>query len=292
MVSEDMRENELWRNLYIALSAILSKKMVKEKSVCVILCILFLLPIVFAHDGDNSTSELTKALKTKTWWALLAAGSIAALLVVTSLSLKPKKDRIKWILFLGIALPIASATVYLTYATVHLNVISETGGPVHWHADYEVYICNQHLDLVKAEGFSNLVGDPVLHEHGDNRIHVEGVLVKKKDANLESFFKTVGGFLNENQFVFPSDNGIISVSNGEKCPSGREGVLQTFVYQTKEKKIMQQKITDAAHYILSPHGNVPPGDCIIIEFGDEKDKTTQMCKSYKVAMQRGELSGS
>jgi len=264
--------------------------MVHKKLLGISILLLLFIPLFFAEE--KNTKQVTEKLKTKTWWALTLAGTFAAIAVVISLSLKPRKDNIKWILFLAIALPVTVSTIYLTYTTVYLNVISETGGPVHWHADYEMYICDEKKELVKAEGFSNLVGDSVLHEHGDSRIHVEGVLVKKKDADLQSFFKTVGGFLNENQFVLPSDSGIISVSNGEKCPSGREGMLQVFVYQTSGKKIKQQKITDAAHYVLSPHSTVPPGDCIIIEFGNQKDKTTHMCESYTVALQRGDISGS
>ena len=43
-------------------------------------------------------------------------------------------------------------------------------------------------------------------------------------------------------------------------------------------------------HILAPYSNIPPGDCIIIEFDTEKEKTEHICETYKVAIERGDLS--
>ena len=53
-----------------------------------------------------------------------------------------------------------------------------------------------------------------------------------------------------------------------------------------------QKIDNFPEYVLSPYSQIPPGDCIIIEFSEEKQTTEHICETYKVAVQRGELSGS
>src|SRR3989344_2730996 len=69
--------------------------------------------------------------------------------------------------FLVIAVSIAASTLYLSGATVYLNLKSATGGPVHWHADYEVWACGVRYELVDPTGFDNRVGPPLLHEHTD-----------------------------------------------------------------------------------------------------------------------------
>ena len=53
----------------------------------------------------------------------------------------------------------------------------------------------------------------------------------------------------------------------------------------------QQKLDNFEDYVLSPYTQIPPGDCIIIEFDAEKEKTEHICESYKVAVGRGDLSG-
>ena len=49
-----------------------------------------------------------------------------------------------WI-FLAMAIPVAIATIYLVSITIYINVNSETLGPVHWHADFELWQCDERM---------------------------------------------------------------------------------------------------------------------------------------------------
>ena len=212
---------------------------------------------------------------------------ISGLAIVSSLLYKPSKKE-KKIAFLFIVVPISLATIYLAGHTVYLNLVSESGGPVHWHADYEVWVCSSKLDLTDPKGFDNKVGTAVFHEHNDDRIHAEGVLVKISDASLESYFDVIGGKLDENELAYPTNSGTVSAKNNELC-NGKPAKLQAFVYKTAGRKYSQDKLMDFTHYVLSPHPQVPPGDCIIIEFGEEKNRTDKICETYRIAVEKGDL---
>ncbi len=256
-----------------------------------ILGFLLVLSVGYAHVGGGSAQAVSD-LRLQIIWVLSIAGVIAIASVFAALRIKPRTNSAKWVFFLIIAIPVIIATLYLFYSTVSLNIASETKGPVHWHADFEVFICDQHKDLINATGFSNLVGNPVLHEHGDNRVHVEGVLLKKSHATLASFFNALGGVLSNDVLIFPTDSGIRRVENMDKCPDGTSGMLQVFVYHTTGKVYKQVKLKDFEHYVISPYSNVPPGDCLIIEFGKEKEQTRRICESYNAAIKRGDIYGS
>ena len=53
--------------------------------------------------------------------------------------------------------------------------------------------------------------------------------------------------------------------------------------------MVQEKLTDYEDYILAPQSLVPPGDCIIIEFDKYKESTDNLCESYRIALERGDL---
>jgi len=143
---------------------------------------------------------------------------------------------------------------------------------------------------------SNRIGTSIFHEHNDNRIHVEGVVIDKDDVNLHEFFETFGSEFEKDKLIVETNQGIISMNNGNKC-NEKEGKLQVFLYKVKNPEdnknwIYEQiKLDDFDQYVLSPYSNVPPGDCIIIEFYQDKDKTDKICETYKVAMGSGDLIG-
>lgn len=215
------------------------------------------------------------------------ASVVSGLAIAVSLLYKANKTE-KKVIFILIALPVGLSTFYLAGHTVYLNIVSETGGPVHWHADYEVWVCGTKLDLIDPMGFDNKIGSPVFHEHNDDRIHAEGVLVKKTDANLESYFDVIGGELRKDAMSYPTKDGKVSVTNNNMC-NGKPAALQVFVYKTKGNRYHQEKLLDFPHYVLSPQSQVPPGDCIIIEFDGEKNKTDKICETYKIAIEKGDL---
>ena len=247
----------------------------------------------WAHEEEKN--GIGEELKSASTTYIAIASVIAVILVAYSISQKDKSEGTKAFLFLGIAMPVVIATLHSAGSTVYLNLVSETKGPVHWHADFEVWDCSQKIDLIDPKGFSNRVGTPLFHEHGDDRMHVEGVVVKKKDVDLHTFLEAVGGSISEDYLYVPTNSGHVEMSNGDLC-NGRQGKLQVFLYKvndlhnTKNWAYGQQKLENFEDYILSPYEVVPPGDCIIIEFDSEKEKTDKMCETYKIAIERGELT--
>ena len=264
-----------------------------------ILLISLNLAFVLAHVEEEEIEEISlhDQLKSTSLNSILIATVIVTVLVIISLYKVEKSEKLKVFLFLGIAIPVLIATFYSAGSTIYLNTISETKGPVHWHADYEVWVCDKKIDLIKPKGLSNRIGNPLFHDHGDDRIHVEGVVVSKSHVDLHSFFETIGGDLDNNKLEFPTDEEVLEVKNGDSC-NGKPGKLQVFLYRIKNTEdtknwiFEERKVENFENYILSPYSQIPPGDCIIIEFGQEKLTTEHICETYKNAIIRGELVGS
>lgn len=175
---------------------------------------------------------------------------------------------------------------YLLGSTVYLNVISETQGPVHWHADFEIWLCGEKIEnLIKSEGLSNKVGTSVFHHHNDFKLHVEGLLIKKSDASLKAFFKSIGGEFDGEHLTVPLTEGSFkTVQNGLKCPNGETGKLSVWV--KKFEKGIFEETPEKEKYVLSPFFDVPPGDEILIVFDSEKG--TQSLIEQKNSSIRGE----
>lgn len=195
----------------------------------------------------------------------------------------------KKILFFMMIGVVISVTLFLAFSTIYLNVISSSRGPVHWHADFEIWSCGRELELSDPKGWSNKVGTPILHEHNDKRIHLEGVVVNIDDASLGRFFKVIGGKLDSNSLIFPTNNGSVLLKSGDMCPDGKVAKLQVFAYRVINGTYIQQKFLNPQTYIVSPQSQVPPGDCIIIELDSEKNMTDKLCRSYKAAEQIGKI---
>ena len=268
--------------------------LIMKKSVFLLSLLLIISSLtVFAHDHD-----LVEKFTTTSVYAVLAVSVLVIVLIIASmLHEKRKKDSFKWGIFLGIAIPVVLVTLYVAGSTIYLNVVSDTKGPVHWHADFEIWHCGNKIDLLDPTGLSNRIGNPVLHEHGDDRIHVEGVVVKYPDVNLGKFFEIIGGTLQRGSLTIPTNQGILNMKDGDKC-GDIPGKLQVFILQVqnpedhKNWNYKQIKMVSYDTYILRPQSQVPPGDCIIIEFGDDRSYTDKKCETFKVTEQRGELSGS
>ena len=214
------------------------------------------------------------------------------LLILTAISAFIKKQNhiVKIILFTSMITIISLNTLYLAGSTIYKNHRSITGGPVHWHADFEVWNCGKQLDLIDPEGWSNKIGTPVLHEHNDKRVHVEGVVLTDKYASLGNFFEVIGGKLSQYELSFNSIEGQVTANHGDLC-NEKPGMVQVFVYKTEGDKYWQEKVMNPEDYILSGDSGVPPGDCIIVEFDSEiKEKTNHMCQSYRVQEQLGKIS--
>ena len=154
--------------------------------------LVFLVLIVFSFNvtahGDEEEQEdeldIVSDLKNISYKLIIAASVIVIVVIAVSIASKPKTEKAKIFLFLGIAVPTLIATIFSAGSTVYLNINSETKGPVHWHADYEIWNCGEKIELVDPKGLSNKVGDAVFHEHDDDRVHVEGVVHEVGDDHV------------------------------------------------------------------------------------------------------------
>jgi len=210
--------------------------------------------------------------------------------VVVVLLLKKFTDgRIKIFFFVFLTFVIASTTVYISGETFYTITTSETKGPVHWHADFRIFQCGEEIDLIDPQGFSNRVGDSLIHEHGDNRVHIEGTLASREDAALHNFIEKIGGTFTDSELIIPTNAGVVRMKNGELCPDGATGQLQVFLWKTEFGRVAQSKLEDFSEYIISPEELIPPGDCIIFEFDGAKEQTKNICEQYEVAQKRGDV---
>lgn len=289
-------------------------KLLKVAKILPFLLIIFLaVSTAIAHvdhvEGDEHSEEehiapdisnLEQTIKSTTLNIVLGAtGILLALILLATFGrgFVEKNNKIKIAIFSLIVVVVVVTTVYAAGSTIYLNVVSQTKGPVHWHADFEVWSCGEKIDLEDASGLANRIGTSTFHEHGDDRIHLEGVVVEYGEVSLHNFFHVIGGQLEGDSLSIPTNDGIIELQNGEQC-NGKEGKLQVFVYkinnpdERKQWVYEQTKLEGFEDYVLSPHSNVPPGDCIIIEFDNDKDSTDKICETYKIAVDKGELRGS
>lgn len=235
--------------------------------------------------------NLEEVITSRSIYAILIASISLIILTAISLSIKHPSSLLKKVLFLLICLVVVAATLFISVSTIYLNLVSLSKGPVHYHADLEIWACGKQLDLINPRGLSNKVGTPTLHEHNDKRIHLEGVVVKGNDASLGRFMEIIGGFISKGYLVVPTNQGKLTFKSGENsCPGSTQAFIQTFVYKVSGKNYTQEKIDNPAGYIISPHSQVPPGDCIIIEYDSLKEKTDKICRSFQVAKEIGKLT--
>jgi hypothetical protein len=182
----------------------------------------------------------------------------------------------KKIFFWAIVVPVVLASLYLAGDTVYKNITSETKGPVHWHADYQVWVCGERLDLKDPHYLNNKIGLPLIHEHNDDRIHVEGVVSRLSDISLSKYFEAIGGRLTVDDILYPTESGFVFMENGNLC-SGKTGTLKVYV---NGKRIEQPE-----DYVIYPSSYVPPGDCIIVSFDEQSQSsgtTDKICDSWAV----------
>ncbi len=225
--------------------------------------VLFLIPIATAH---SDVSDVWGQLGIfDPILVLIAAGIVfgVGIFLAVVLDHKKMKNYLRNILFVLIAVSVVVASAYLAGSTIYLNYASESKGPVHWHADYEVLACGEKIELVKPTGVTNRVGDPTVHEHGDNRIHVEGVLLKLEQASLHNYFESIGGEFDGKTLGMPTEHGYMEWSNGEMC-GGRPAYWAVYVNDV-------QLVENPDGYVIAPHGTVPPGDKIRFVFSGGSD---------------------
>ena len=251
--------------------------------------------------------------------AVFVGSAVLIVCVILALLFIKKKPKLKLPLFLGILISVVGTTGIITGGTIYLNMNSYVGGPVHWHADTEIWACGNELELRDPTGFlSNKIGTPTLHEHNDKRIHLEGVPITAQDASLGKYMNVIGGAITKDTLIVPlndtddlyenahgeedgdgsgaqapeqiqpyikttADGKVAEFITGGYCGS-EQAAVQTYVYKfnKEDKTYKQTKLEHPEDYAISHHGDVPPGDCVIFEFGPIKDRTDKLCKQYGV----------
>ncbi len=215
-----------------------------------------------------------------------------------------------------IAISVLFPTILMSGSTIYLNTISDSGGPVHWHTDIEFWVCDQEIELRDPTGFlSNKIGTSTFHEHNDKRIHLEGVVIEKDyDASLEKFLAVTGGEITDSKLVIPTEDSIfendvdgdkntgdqdlvksfltrdadqratLTVNNGDSCSNNGYAEVQAFLYTFNKDNdtYSQRKLDSPKNYTMRDESVVPPGDCLIVEFGVVKDHTDKLCEQYGV----------
>lgn len=248
---------------------------------------------VFAHEGEevieNVTSSLGDIIRANSIKFTIIAAILLLILLVLSHFFKEKNETFKKILFWAIVLIIVVNTLYLSLSTIYLNISSKSGGPVHYHADFEIYNCGQQIEVKKSEGLSNKVGSELAHTHDDKRMHIEGVILDPHELTIGHFFENLGGRLEDGMLIVPTEKGQLSLKDGDLCPDGSKASVQVFVYSTHDKFFEQKKLTDFEDYQISPFAQVPPGDCVILEFGVPRLRTDKLCESYKIKKNLNQL---
>ena len=226
------------------------------------MAVLFLSAALVSGHGREEHETAAKAVL-HLWnplWVLFAAAIVTVFVVFLSLLFSHRLTNPVKKIFLGIIVTVLGmATVYLAFTTVYTNVQSETKGPVHWHADFEIWVCGQRTELPKSEGFSNKIGNPLFHHHNDYRIHIEGVVEDLSDVNLGNFFRAIGGIFTKDTLGIPqSDGGMAIFRNNDLCPDGHPGIVKLFVNGNLNEELDT--------YTIAPYSEVPPGDVLKIVF--------------------------
>ena len=243
------------------------------KRVVVLFSIVMMLFLSSGLAAANTSSHYEPPAPMNFIWTAVIIVAATCLFIVVPFG-KRFAQRYKQFFFLLIAIPVVLSSFYLGVHTIYENSVSVTKGPVHWHADYEVWVCGEEIDLIDPKGLNNKIGTPVLHEHNDHRIHVEGTVLRYEDVHLGTYFDVIGGKLTSTELMYQTNEELVHVANGDVCPDGSVGTLGVFVNG--------ERISDPGAYLLAPEIFVPNGDCIIIDFSaDDSTTTDKICASWE-----------
>ncbi|MBI2658282.1 hypothetical protein HYX08_06350 [Candidatus Woesearchaeota archaeon] len=234
-----------------------------KKSLVLFLILLILASFSIHSHEDRQDFDLDHSeMYPLSQLAVAGYGSMAfgALILIIVIFHKTMNEFIKKAVYMLLAMSVLLVTIYLVVTTLHLNTISITKGPVHWHADFEILVCDKEIMLTEPKGLSNKQGVDLMHAHNDNRIHVEGVLLSEKAASLGAFFYAIGGSLSSDGLKVPGDEGLTAVHEGDEC---NEKPAKFYVF------VNGKLIENPSAYVISPYEKVPPGDRIKFVFTEK-----------------------
>lgn len=230
-----------------------------RKSIVIALVLAVIASAAYAHEEDAGVWARLGVLDPVNF--LLWSAVVSSIFIAVSVYYRRHMGgQAKKIAFVLIAVPVIVSTIYTSWSTAYLNVASATGGPVHWHADYEVWACGEKHELIDPTGFENRIGSPTVHEHNDNRIHVEGVLLQLEDASLHEYFESVGGDFTGSSLTMPTHEGMLTWKDGDFC-DGRPARWYVFVNGNL--------VRNGHEHIIAPYPTVSPGDEIKMVFTEK-----------------------
>lgn len=235
-----------------------------KKSFLLFLLVIFLLSVssVFSHEGEEGYMLDHSELYPISQLQAAGYGSLAFGILIAVILIFHKKmgNMSKKFVYSSVVIVSVLVTLYLVITTLHLNIISVTKGPVHWHADFEIWVCGKEISLAEPKGLSNKQGVDLMHAHNDNRIHVEGVILDKRQASLGAFFHAVGGSISNDGLKVPTDEGLEVVRNGYTC---NEKPAKLYVF------VNGNLIENPPLYEIAPYEKVPPGDRVKFIFTEK-----------------------
>ena len=192
----------------------------------------------FKSTDFNIEQELETQISNISFDAVQWGGIILVVLLILSTVLRDRMPKLKTPLFVLICFDIVAVTLLLIGSTIYLNVNSESGGPVHWHTDFEIRACGQEVEFRDPVGvLSNKIGISTLHEHNDKRIHLEGVVVEETDASLAKFFHVTDGYIDDTQLQVP----VNAVTDGSPAV---EQIFEDETYGPIDTTVQQDVIED------------------------------------------------
>ena len=242
----------------------------------ILLSSLFLITsLTFVSAQEGSIGEIDWAKPSI--YIIISGALVLILCIIAIVAGQNLHNKGKHFIFWLIVIVVTLSSIYLASYTVYENVISESKGPIHWHADYQIWACGERLDLINPNFPSNKIGSPLFHEHDDDRIHTEGTVLRLEDVDLGSYFEVIGGKLADGTLSYPTeDNGLATYQDGDACSDNLPGTLKVY--------INGERIDDYENYLYYPDPLVPPGDCVIVIFDETSDDTTSLlCESWEVS---------
>lgn len=219
----------------------------------ILLSLAVSIPFAYAHEEEiheTAAENFFHQFNTTTVLALSVVAILSGTIMIITYRDRLDENQ-KKILFGIIVAGAILSTGYLVGSTVYTAMTSWSKGLVHWHADFEIWICGEKVVLSGPTGITNRIGTPTLHHHGDYRIHIEGIIKEREEATLGHFFDVIN--------VPFGNNRILNMKNGDFCPDGKQGRVKMFVNDELYEG-------DYRNYIISPYSDVPPGDFIKIVF--------------------------
>ncbi len=229
------------------------------RKIAIFLFFLLLVSAALAHEEVVHNDALDELFHNVNDMDVTIIGTVLLLGIVAYAAVfkdQIKKENQKKRLFIIIIAITVGVTAYIGAETIYKNLKSETGGPVHWHADFEIWACGTEIIPHSPESvWDNKIGTPLLHHHDDKRIHVEGILRSRSEASLGAFFEAIGGELAATSVEIDGKRW----QNGDLC-NDQPGTLMMFVNG--------QQNFEFDDHVPAPYSNVPPGDRIKIVFDE------------------------